>query len=73
MPIIYLSSTSNNEVAWEILDEFEITGVPAILIVKEGKVIEYLYDDKWTSKGLADANMVVNLEVIREFFDEVNK
>jgi len=55
------------------LNKFGIQGVPAILVVQNGEVVEYLYDEKWFEMGLADENGQINLEVLELFFDQVNE
>lgn len=71
--IIHINSTTYQQEAGEILNRYNITGVPAVLVIENGEVLEYLYDSKWTSKGLADDNMVINYDVIREFIDVVGQ
>ena len=71
--IPYLNSSSAVNTADKLMEKFGIQGVPAIIVVQNGEVVEYLYDEKWFEMGLADENSQINLEVLELFFDQVNE
>lgn len=54
------------------MNEWGAGGVPAIFVISNGEKVSYLYDDEWFNLGLFGDNNVVNVDVVRTFFDKLD-
>jgi len=70
--VVYLNSSYYKQTAGEYMNEWGAGGVPAIFVINNGEKVSYLYDDEWFNLGLFGDNNVVNVDVIRTFFDKLD-